>query len=351
MFLSDLMNKEFLEGEHIVIEERNGLVEALHRTHVAVVDKKGNLRYSSGDPHHFTFTRSCIKPIQALPVLYLGAAKEYLFTEEEIAMCSASHSGEEAHIGLVKKMMEKIGIDVSSLKCGGHPPFHKGTVKQLHGEYSKLHDNCSGKHTGAIATCKHMGWDIQDYTDLNHPLTKEIVNLISRLTDMKKEDVFLGVDGCDIPNFGLPINKMAQLFAILADPEERKYQTALKTMRDAFINHPYLIAGTDRFDTIMMMDHKNKLISKAGAVGLQTMAANINGEWLGISVKIEDGAYPACEALSFHILKELGLFNEEGAGMKYHPSIIKTRSEQLVGSIRSFGRLKVNLRKMDRNAE
>ncbi len=351
MLLSDLQDKDFPEGEHIVIEERNGLVEALHRTHVAVVDRKGRLRYSSGDPHHFTFTRSCIKPIQALPVLYLGAAENYKFNEEEIAMCSASHSGEEVHINIIKKMMEKISIDTSSLKCGGHPPFHKGTAKHLQGKFNKLHDNCSGKHTGAIATCKQMGWDINSYTNLDHPLTKEIVNLISSLTGMKEEDVFLGVDGCDIPNFGLPINKMAQLFAILADPDESKLHSSLKKMGDAFINNPQLIAGTDRFDTIMMTDHKNKLISKAGAVGLQTMAANINGEWLGISVKIEDGSYPACEVLSFHILKELGLFNEEGAGMRYHPGIIKTRSDQPVGSIRSFGRLIVNKRKMDRNAE
>jgi L-asparaginase II len=346
MLSKDLLNLP--EGEHIVIEERNGLIEALHKAHVAVVDRDGKVLYSSGNPHHFTYTRSCIKPIQALPVLYLGAADEFDFTEQEVAMCAASHSGEAEHIKIIQSMMDKIGITEEDLRCGGHPPFHKETAKELKGDYSKIHDNCSGKHTGAVAICKKMGWDTTRYTSLDHPLTKEIIKLISELVSIDGSKIYLGADGCDIPNFAIPISKMAQLFSILADPKNTKYEKDLKRMRDGFIKNPHLIAGTDRFDTIMMRDHPKKLLSKAGAAGLQTMAAEIDGEWLGITVKIEDGSYPACEVLSFRILKELGVFNEKGGGLKYDPKNIKTRSKQKAGSIIALGGLSG---KIDRKTE
>lgn len=348
MLLRDLQQKELPEGEHIVVEERNGLIEALHRTHVAVVDRDGEILYSSGNPHHFTYTRSCIKPIQALPVLYLGAADEFDFTEEEVAMCAASHSGEAEHIKIIQSMLDKIGITEEDLRCGGHAPFHKETARKLGADYKKVHDNCSGKHTGAIAICKKMGWDIENYTSLDHPLTEEIIKLISELVSIEKSDIYLGSDGCDIPNFGIPISKMAQLFAILADPKNTRYEPDLKKMRGAFIKNPYLIAGTGRFDTIMMRDHPKKLLSKAGAAGLQTMAAEVDGNWLGISIKIEDGSYPAAEVLSFRILKEIGLFNENGEGIRYQPKVIKTRSKKRAGSITALGRLSG---KIDRKTE
>ncbi len=340
MSFSDILSGELPAGEHMVIEERNGLIEATHWAHIAVVDKDGNIRFSSGDPDHMTYSRSCIKPIQALPILYMGAADQFDLTPEEIAMTAASHSGERIHIDIVERMMGKIGITEADLACGGHPPFHKETARELCNRYTRVHDNCSGKHTGALSLCKHMGWDTATYTDVDHPLNTEIVRMIRELTSIDEYGIHVGKDGCDIPNYGLPISKMAQLFAILADPSGKPYEKDLMRMRDAFIEHPKIIAGTDRFDTIMMEDHPGKLISKAGAAGLQTMALPVEGEWLGVSIKIEDGSYPAVEPLSFHILKELGSYNQDGKGKRYDPKIIETRSKKRIGSIRALGKLK-----------
>jgi L-asparaginase II len=38
-----------------------------------------------------------------------------------------------------------------------------------------LLENCSGKRAGMLATCVVNGWDIETYTDPNHPLQKLIV--------------------------------------------------------------------------------------------------------------------------------------------------------------------------------
>ncbi|MGA1793867.1 MAG: asparaginase [Thermoplasmatota archaeon] len=337
--------KEFRElaetwepGKHMVVEERNGLIEAYHDAHVAVVDSGGRLLFSSGDPRHFTYTRSCIKPIQALPLLFTGAADHYGLTDREIAIISGSHSGEPEHLKVVRSILQKADLEESYLKCKGHAPFNKEQAKIIGEDYSPIHDNCSGKHAGALATCKFMGWDLDTYTEFDHPLTKEIVRATSELTGLKKEEIHTGVDGCDIPNFAIPIDKMAHLFALLMEPPEGPMKEHLSRLGTSMIKYPYLVAGTDRFDTVLMNDLSGNVLSKGGAVGLQTVAARTGMGWLGVSVKILDGAYSTTLPLmTYHVLSELGL--RSSTSNKYKSPLVKTRSDKVVGAIYSFGTL------------
>ena len=46
---------------------RGGVVESIHRVSAAVVDAKGRLVASAGDPSLVTFWRSAAKPFQAIP--------------------------------------------------------------------------------------------------------------------------------------------------------------------------------------------------------------------------------------------------------------------------------------------
>ena len=50
-----------------VVVERAGLVESVHRVHVAVVDSEGRLTASVGDAERVVFQRSAAKPFQAVP--------------------------------------------------------------------------------------------------------------------------------------------------------------------------------------------------------------------------------------------------------------------------------------------
>ena len=52
-----------------VVVERAGLVESVHRVHVAVVDSEGRLTASAGDPERIVFHRSTAKPFQAVPLV------------------------------------------------------------------------------------------------------------------------------------------------------------------------------------------------------------------------------------------------------------------------------------------
>ncbi|MBN1540050.1 MAG: asparaginase [Candidatus Thermoplasmatota archaeon] len=326
-------------GKHMVVEERNGLIEAFHEAHIAVVDGSGRILYSSGDPRHIAYTRSCIKPIQALPLLYTGAAEHYALTEKEIAVISGSHSGEPEHLAAVRSILKKAGLDESYLKCHGHVPFNKEQARLIGEDFSSIHDNCSGKHAGALTACMYNGWDLDSYTDFEHPLTREIVRTISSLTGLDHDDVYLGVDGCDIPNFAVPMDSMARLFALLADPGNGPLKLHLATLGRSMMKNPYMVAGTDRFDTILMKDFPNRVLSKAGAVGLQTLSAFTDDDWVGISIKLVDGAYSsALPLVTYHVLSELGI--KSTTENRYTKPLVTTRSGKVVGAMHSFGSLK-----------
>jgi len=52
-----------------VVVERAGLVESVHRVHVAVVDSEGRLAAGVGNAERVVFHRSAAKPFQAIPLV------------------------------------------------------------------------------------------------------------------------------------------------------------------------------------------------------------------------------------------------------------------------------------------
>ncbi|MFW3145537.1 MAG: asparaginase [Thermoplasmatota archaeon] len=336
--------KHFTEtepGSHRVIEHRDGMVEAVHNAHIAVVAPDGRILFSSGDPHHVTYTRSCIKPIQALPILASGAVRHYGLTDEEIALVSGSHSGEPKHLEVLRSILEKGDIDSSLLKCGGHEPFDKEEAARIGKDFTNLHDNCSGKHAGALLLSKYKGWDLDSYLSPGHPLQGAIIEAIGSLTGLKRSGIHIGKDGCDIPNHAMPIDRMARMFALLADPGEHPLAEHLLRIGNSMAAYPNMVAGRNRFDTVLMEDLKGRVISKAGAVGLQTIAVKLEDRWVGVSLKLEDGAYAPIPPLTYHILKELGLEGgTEGKAEEFRLSPVRTRSKAVVGHIETIGRLR-----------
>jgi L-asparaginase II len=56
------------------------------------------------------YLRSCAKPLQASLIVSFGMDEAYNMTEEEIALCCASHAGEQCHIDIAKSLMKKSGL-------------------------------------------------------------------------------------------------------------------------------------------------------------------------------------------------------------------------------------------------
>lgn len=327
-----MMSKELI---HVY---RGDYIESIHYGSIAVVNAEGKLLKSAGNPDFKTFFRSSAKPIQALPVVFSGAAGKYNLTPRELAVMCASHSGEKIHIETVRSILQKINVSEDKLSCGVHLPYHRPSAEELIRVAEKptaIHCNCSGKHSAMLTLCSYYGWDLDNYIDRDHPLQQLMIEIVSDYTDIAREDVWLGIDGCGVPVFGLPLKNMALAFARLSQPEsfKDKYFKAANVITDAMYTNPELVGGTDRFCTDLMQATKGKLIGKAGAEAVYCVG--IRGQGIGIAVKIEDGNKRGIAAVVMKVLKELGFITEEELEQldKYRNPIVKNHHMMEIGRL------------------
>ena len=331
-----------MESEILAIVIRGETVESIHRGHLIVLDGAGGEVARIGNAETVTFFRSSAKPFQAIPVLTSGAAERFGFLENEIALACASHSGEEIHTSIAEKMLRKIGLSETDLKCGAHLPFDEKRAEEIlrAGEKpTQIHNNCSGKHSAMLAFAKHIGADLKTYDLLENPVQQAILQTVADFTGTPKDEIAIGIDGCAAPNFALSIKGMAQSFAKLVFPPEDfddELREACRRIVTAMMNFPELIGGTERLDTILMEAARGKFISKIGADGVWLCGVLPSPEWkkgLGIALKIEDGDDKRARAVvSIEILRRLGIFEKETL-TNYSPLPIKNRRGDTVGKV------------------
>lgn len=328
---------------------RGSTVESVHRGHLIVIDGRRNTLFSMGDPRTVTFFRSAAKPFQAMPCLTSGAADAFGFSDEEIALACASHSGEVRHVRIASLMLERIGLTEAHLHCGSHFPFNEKETERMQraGEFpTQLHNNCSGKHAAMLATAKHIGADIADYESAGNQLQDEILNAVALFAEVPKESIQTGIDGCAAPNFAISVEAMARSFINLILPPPHFEETARKAAErivSGMRNFPDLIGGTDRLDTMLMQAAEGKIISKVGADGVWLCGVLPSEQWpdgLAIALKIEDGNdYRARPVVAVEVLRKLGVLAADSLP-DVSPMPIKNRRGDIVGRVKP-GRINI----------
>ncbi len=138
------------------------------------------------------------------------------------------------------------------------------------------------------------------------------------MTGLEPAQVVVGIDGCSVPTFAIPLYNTALGFARLADPHglpERR-AAALRHIFTAMSTYPEMIAAADAFDTLLMVAGGGSLVSKGGAEGYQgiAIAPGVSGPdapGLGIAFKIADGDADgrARPVLALALLRQLGVLN------------------------------------------
>lgn len=318
---------------------RGEQVESSHLGHIAVVDFAGTLLYSFGDPHRMTYARSSMKPLQAIPVVETGAADRFGFEPADLSLCCASHSGEPRHRTRALSMLARAGQPEATLQCGTHVPRHEESYKELIREGKPLtpvFSNCSGKHSGMIATATHMGEDVTTYHLPEHPVQQRILDVVEDITGYPKEKINLGVDGCGVPVHQLPLAHYAWAFAklakpeVIANPERRK---AVERITAAMTAHPEMVGGENRYCTDLMTAFAGRIVGKAGAESVYCLGDRQTG--LGIAVKIEDGGPRAINPVVNEVLRQLGIGTDGPleALAEYTNPPIKNMSGNVVGRI------------------
>jgi L-asparaginase II len=291
---------------------RGGLQENLHFGAVAVVNTRGQLLAQAGDPHWLTFTRSTLKALQALPFVEAGGPQQFGFSQPQVAMLCASHSGEDAHVQATTGMLEQAGQTYKVLRCGCHVPYHfeqTGKPVPEGARFDERYNNCSGKHAGFVAYCVQHGLPLDDYTAPDHPLQQAIRRDVARAVGMDANDLKLGVDGCSAPNYAMPLSKLAYGYARLASgAADAELGESFALLGDAMTAHPDLVSGTGRNDLAFMQAGRGDWVTKVGADGVQVVGSKSRGE--AFALKIIDGNKPALFAATVEVLEQLGWLDD-----------------------------------------
>jgi L-asparaginase II len=288
---------------------RGGWVESRHRGAVAIADASGALVWSAGDVERPVFGRSSLKMLQALPLVESGAADAWGVSPEELALACASHSGEPAHVEAVAAWLARIGCDETCLACGAHAPLNEAAARALllDGRVpSRLHNNCSGKHTGFLTLARHLGADVAGYERPDHPVQRRVLGAIGEMAGLDVAALPVGVDGCAAPAPALPLRALAAAIARIADPSglAPARAEAARRLDSAVRAHPFQVAGTGRACTAIIQAAEGAISVKGGAEGVYV--AVLSGLGLGIALKIDDGAGRAAETAIAALLVGLG---------------------------------------------
>jgi L-asparaginase II len=291
----------------LVRVERGGIEEAIHLGHVAVVDVEGKVHAGLGDAGHVTYFRSCAKPFQAIGSLSTGIAARYGLATEHIAIMAASHSGEPRHVEIVRDLLRRTGIAESALQCGAHWPYDERAAtaaRRQMDEPLSVFNNCSGKHAGMLAAARALDASLETYLDPAHPVQERIRGVIEAFTGCPPAVIRYGIDGCSAPNAAVPLAALARSFAGLVTSTDE----IPTTVAAAMAQQPFLIGGTDRFDTRLMEVTGGRLLAKGGAAGAHCSGDRRSGRGLAVKLDSGDGTWTAVAVVA--ALERLGWLDE-----------------------------------------
>ncbi|WP_028228027.1 asparaginase [Paraburkholderia ferrariae] len=334
---------------------RGGIVETTHAAHIAVVDASGRLRYAWGDPHRLTLVRSAAKPAQALAVIETGALDRFGFDDADLALMCGSNSSEDRHVARTRQMLAKVSAQESDMRCGPHPPISDAVYRDwIKRDFTPgpACSNCSGKHVGMLAAARAMAAPIDDYHLPDHPLQARVRHTVADACGLPDEAVQWAIDGCNLPTPAFPLDRLARLYASLADAADRTAATggttlpartaALARIYRAMTSHPEMVAGEGRFCTELMQAFGGALVGKLGADGSYAVgvrasaqtAAHAGNRALGFAVKMEDGNQTALYAVVVEMLAQLGIGTPaqlEALARFHAPRISNTRGVETGG--------------------
>ena len=302
------------DTEILTEEYRGGILDLIHEGYICVVDETGKVIKSVGNPEAVVYYRSASKPFQALPVIARRLDEKYGLTEEESVIMAGSHLGEPFHVAAIQSMFRKADMNLDDLIMNPTVPgstfaneerIRQGLPK------AKIYHNCSGKHTGAMMLQKELDpAHIKDYWKEDSAAQQEILRTIAELSEYPMEKVGIGVDGCGVPVFAVPIKNIAVAFKNIACIDTIRDET-LRSAAERFIprihKYPLMMRGTGFLCSLINYDPN--LVAKGGANGVYGIG--LKKERIGISLKIKDGTEAIWPILIKEIFTQIGYYNAD----------------------------------------
>jgi L-asparaginase II len=236
-------------------------------------------------------------------------------SNEEIAIMSASHSGEEKHIETIYGLLNRYGLKEEQFLCGTHPPLYPHAYWELGRKNivnGPIFHNCSGKHTSMLLACQAMGWPSEGYNRRDHPMQIANFRTLARYAGGVAENLAFGADGCGVPTWWLDLRAIATASARFADPDFRENNLELKIRErifEAYHKASWWTAGTERFGDSFNAQSDGKWLGKVG--GEAVFGVCFRNRALGIGIKVLDGNTRALSSALLHAMKRWNLIDED----------------------------------------
>ena len=261
------------------------------------LESDGSVAFALGDAGAVVFPRSSTKPIQATAMVASGLS----LPPRLLALVCASHDGRAEHLSTAKEILATAGLTEDALgNTADYPldPDAQDAAIRAGGVKTALQMNCSGKHSGMLATCVHNGWDLESYLHVDHPLQQRITEMVPQLAG--EEASFIGVDGCGAPAHAMSLAGLARAFRSVAIAQD---STAAGQVASAIRQHPEMLGGPTR-DITLLIQGVPGLMGKDGAEGVFAIALP---DGRAIAIKISDGANRARPPVMKFALQALGV--------------------------------------------
>ena len=318
---------------------RGDAPESVHRGAWCLVDSSGHVLESAGAIEHPFFTRSAIKCLQVLPLLETGAADAVGLTDEELALAVSSHNAEPCHVEAARGLLGRLGLTEDHLGCGVQPPGDpkaRLALTERGAEPGRIHNNCSGKHSGFLALEKHLGGDVAGYLAEDSASQILVRRAVAEMVEVTPESLGSAIDGCSAPTFRMSLVGLAGAFARFTSPHglapERR--AAAERVMAVVAKHPVLLAGNHRrVCTAIVKASGGTLFPKIGAEAIY--AVGVPGRDLALCVKVDDGGLRGLHATLVELLKRFNLIEAAGARAleRYRQSIVRNWDGIEVGRV------------------
>ena len=308
----------------VAIVERSGLDESVHFGAVVGLDRGGDIEFAVGNPRAIVYPRSSNKPMQALGMVRSGLD----LPPELLALVCASHDGTPMHLDGALRILAGAGLGPEALANTPSLPLDESAAREVlraGGAPSSLLMNCSGKHSGMLATCVCNGWSHgPEYLSPDHPLQQAITAAIDDACGEPHSHI--GVDGCGAPVHAMPLVALARAFRAIATGEAGA--TGLR-IHEAMTTFPQMVGG-ERRDVTRLMRAVPGLMAKDGADGVYALALP---DGRALAIKIGDGGERVRPAVLLAALKALGV---DTAAVEQQLQVPVLGHGKPVGAIRSL---------------
>ncbi|WP_193598606.1 asparaginase [Microbacterium sp. YJN-G] len=293
------------DAVELAVVERSGFVESRHAGAAVVLSPEGEVVARHGNPDALILPRSSLKPLQAVAAVTAGAALD----GEQLALGTASHTGTDRHVEVVREVLAAGGLTEDDLGCPPAWPSDAATRREMiadHADQARVRMNCSGKHALMLRACVATGWPTDGYLDPAHPLQQHIRDVIERLTGEKIAHT--SVDGCGAPVHAMTLTGLARGIHRIGSASERSpfaLHRVAGTLVRAVRENPWTIAGPREPDTIAI--ETLGVFAKGGAEGVMVMVAP-NGATAAL--KMLDGSGRAATVVAATLLARAGALTD-----------------------------------------